>query len=121
GNVQDLAHFHVRDIHLDKLGQVGGQAGDFQLHQVVNDLATLFFNAFGVGFVNEVQGHAGVQFGGLGYALEVCVDDDWLGRVTLKVFQNHVLGFAVNIQADDVRVKSFALEVLEQIFLRNAD
>src|SRR5690606_34886036 len=103
--VQGVAQFQRRQVHVDRTRQVLGQALDRDFPQLVADQNVGHLARRGVLFVDEVQRHRGAQgLAGI-HALEVQVHDLLLVRVALDVAQQHRLHVAIQAQVQDRRVE----------------
>src|SRR5690625_1719534 len=61
GDVDDLAQFQIRQVHVGGGRQVGGETADFQVRDVVCNDTALESNAFTLVFVLQVYRHAGLH------------------------------------------------------------
>ena len=112
--VQALALDEVRQIDADELGQVRGQALDFQVHADVADQALVGLDRRRVFFAREVQRHLLAQPRRAVDTLEVDVQHHRLVGVHLKVAQQHFLCLAAEFHLEHRRVEGFLLEREEQ-------
>src|SRR5690606_18983983 len=120
-HVQNLADFHLGDVDFDEVRQVLRQAGHFGIGQVQVGLATLLLDADGGFLVDQVHRNGGGQLLAGDDALEVSVQNEALGRLTLQRLDHHVLALAIDAQLDDVAEGDFVFQHLGQVFGQNAD
>ncbi|MCY1548768.1 hypothetical protein D9M68_848970 [compost metagenome] len=71
--------------------------------------------------VEEVQGNVCNQLLAGYYALEVSVQDEAFGRVTLQGFDHYVFSGAANVQGQNVAESRFVFQQLGQVFGQQAD
>src|SRR5690606_38421781 len=105
----------------DQVRQVLRQAGHFGIGQVQVDLATLLLDANGAFLVEQVYRDGSGQLLASDNALEVSVQYEALGRMTLQRLDHHVLALAIDAQLDDVAEGDFVFQHLGQVFGQNAD
>jgi hypothetical protein len=112
--VQRVALGQALQIHRDELGQVGGQASDFDFGRHVGDGALVGLDGFGLFFAAEVQWHLHVQSGVGVHALEVDVLHQLLEGVHLVVTQQDFAGLTVQFHVQDRSVESFLFQGVPQ-------
>ncbi|MNP43940.1 hypothetical protein D3C76_1377850 [compost metagenome] len=116
GQVNGLTDFDLGQVDFDELRQVFRQAGDFDFGEGVGNFAAALLHANGGSFVDEVQGYVGAQFLAGNYALEVSVQNEAFGRVTLQGLDQNGFGSAGNVQGDHVAEGCFVFQQLGQVF-----
>ena len=67
--------------------------------------------------VEEVQRHVHLDAVTRGNAHQIYVGDERLRRMTLEVFQDHLLRLAIHLHLEDVRIKRLVLKMVEQFIV----
>ena len=108
--VQGVADLQGADVDRDELRQVLRQTADLDFdHVVVDHTAGLLAGCRLL--VAEVQRHVHDQRLALADAQQVHVDHACVDRMTLQGLEHHLLGLAIDVDAEDVREEGLVLEL----------
>jgi hypothetical protein len=111
--LEDLVEAEFRDVEVQVLGQVPGQADHFDFGHVVLHLAAALLHADRNVLAEEVDRDQHLDLFVFDDALEVHVHDLRLRRVTLHVLEDRSLALFPNLDVEDARVERLVVELLD--------
>ena len=109
GKVNDAAQVEIREVETNEFRQILGQTDHLDVGHVMRHDATTQLDALAGRGIEEMQGHGHAQFLVRLNTLEVRMQDEGLGGVTLQGLEHHALGLSRDIKAQNVGIKGLVL------------
>ena len=117
----EVPFFQVAQVHRNELGQVCGQAGNFQFVDDVVDQAGIELDGGRILFTAKVQWHFHLQLGGGFHALEIDVQNQLLEGVHLHITQQHFAFRAVEFHVQNRGMERFFFDGMPQCVVVQLD
>ena len=112
-----IAHIQIDQIHFQIFRDVARQTVDFDFGQVVRGNAVISLDALTFFGVKRMQRYADADLFLGADTLKIHMHDHRLERMHLVIAQNGFFFLAVNIEADNGRLKRFIFQRMENLVL----